>query len=113
MDPRHDILNDEPFWLNVEFYLCGFFASASDRSRRGWWCDGVIPESARNTREGVEVTGRAWIMNSSTDGQWKFTLSVPQSMLRHRPSESTRIEVTLDEPQKRLLLSLFRKASED
>lgn len=112
MDPRHEILRDASFWSSLEFDLCGWFASASDPSLRGRWCDGVLPELARNTREGIEVTGKAWIMNGSSADRWEFTLSVPQKMLRRRRAELTITEVMLDQQRKTLSFSLVRKASE-
>jgi hypothetical protein len=67
--------------------------------------------SARNTREGIEVTGIAWIMSSSSSQKWTFTASVPQKMLKRRRADPVITVLEFNDRQKLLSIELAPKAA--
>jgi hypothetical protein len=103
---RHQVLRDEQFWLKLEYVLCGWFRTCGDRSLGGFWCDGVIPEFAADTREGIEVTGIAWIVDGRNQHKYSFTASIPQRMLARRRDEFVVTELALDLDHKKLTFAV-------
>jgi hypothetical protein len=103
---RHQVLRDEQFWLKLEYVLCGWFRACGDRSLGGFWCDGVIPEFAADTREGIEVTGIAWIVENRKQHKCSFTASIPQRMLARRRDEFVITDLALDLDHKKLAFTV-------
>ena len=103
MSGRHEILEDKDFWLMLEFGISGWFRTCGDKSLGGFWCDGFLPENARNTREGVDVSGTAWLAEGQkAQHKCTFTVSIPQRMLSRRRGEVIFDELTLDIARKQL-----------
>lgn len=103
MNDRHEILQDKDFWLMLELGLSRWFPACGDKSLAGFWCDGFIPENARDTRDGIEVSGTAWVAEGQkAQHKCTFTASIPQRMLSKRRGDVTFNELTLDIARKDL-----------
>jgi hypothetical protein len=107
MNDRHEILKDKEFWLMLEYGMSGWFRTCGDNSLGGFWCDGFIPMTALNTKEGIEVSGTAWVVDGR-DFQHKcsFTAAVPQRMLAKRRDEPLIGDLVLDMNRKELRFSV-------
>jgi hypothetical protein len=109
VNDRHEVLKDGKFWLVLEFRMCGWFRSCGDKSLGGFWCDGFIPESASNTKDGVEVSGVAWIVDGrNCQHKCSFVAAIPQRMLSRRRDNVAIDELTLDMGRKELRFSVCR-----
>jgi hypothetical protein len=103
VNDRHEILQDKDFWLMLEFGLSGWFPVCGDKSLAEFWCDGFIPENAKNMRDGIEVSGTAWVAEGQeAQHRCSFTACIPQRMLSRRRGEVTFSELTLDIARKEL-----------
>jgi hypothetical protein len=97
VNDRHEVLEDAQFWLMLEYGMSGWFRDCGDKSLGGFWCDGFIPESARDTREGVEVSGIAWIAKGrDSQDKFSFVASIPQRMLGGRRAGAAIEDLTID-----------------
>src|SRR5688500_15561847 len=91
---RHEIMHDALFWTSLAFCACGSLRNSEDKMLRGLWIDDLIPTDIKDTKDGVEVEGTAWI---SAVVPYRFVASVPQRML-HRRRERFSIEhLVIDE----------------
>lgn len=100
MSDRHRILADAEFWLALEYRLCGWFRSDGGASLGGFWCDGFLPHSARNTKVGVEIHGSVWIVDARQgQRQYSFVVAVPQRMLHRRRDDVALKDVEIDVAQ--------------
>ncbi len=107
MNDRRDILQDVAFWNALEFGLSGWFRTCGDHALGGLWCDGFSPVSARNTKEGIDVSGTAWVVEGQkSHHQCSFTVSIPQRMLARRRSEIEIADVVLDLDHRRIAFSV-------
>ena len=103
MSDRHDILEDRQFWLVLEYSVSGWFRTCGDNSLGGFWCDGLIPESARCTSDGIDVSGVAWIVDSrSQQHRCSFTAAIPQRALARHRNQMAILNLTLDIDRKEL-----------
>lgn len=103
MNHRHEILKDKQFWLMLEYAMSGWFRTSGDSSLGGFWCDGFIPEAARDTRGGIEVSGIAWVVDGrSAQHKCAFTAAIPQRMLIRRRGEILIGDLVLDMLRKEL-----------
>lgn len=94
---RHQVLEDKTFWLVLEYGLCDWFRTCGDSSLGGYWCDGFVPQSANDTKEGVEVTGIAWIAEGrKPQRKCSFIASIPQRMLSRRRDNFVIADLALD-----------------
>jgi hypothetical protein len=104
---RDNILQDSEFWLKLEYGMSPWFRNCEDTSLRGYWCDGFIPGSMVNTKDGVDVRGTAWIADSPrSQTEWEFRASVPQTMLARRRDQFVITDVVVDRQRKYLALSV-------
>jgi hypothetical protein len=111
VNDRHQILADRKFWLMLEYGLSGWFRTCGNRALGGFWCDGFIPEAARDTREGIEVSGIAWIVDGrKTPHKCSFTAAIPQRMLARRRDDAVVSELTLDLSRKDLHFAVLPAA---
>ena len=107
MRDRHEILSDADFWSRLEFELSGWFRTCGDSALGGYWCDGFVPHSARNTKHGVEVQGAAWIEEGrKSHGQFAFALSIPQRLLLQRRNSAVLVVNDVDVQNRKLQLAL-------
>jgi len=107
MSDRHRILADTDFWSRLEYELSGWFRTSGSNTLGGYWCDGFMPKSARNTKEGVEVQGTAWIEEGRTSrGQFAFVLSIPQKLLLRYANNAVLMVKDIDVERRRLQLAL-------
>ena len=107
MSDRHEILKDNQFWLMLEYGMSGWFRTCGDNSLGGFWCDGFIPESARDTRDGIEVSGTAWVVDGrGSQHKCSFTAAIPQRMLGGRRANVLISDLTLDLNRKDLRFSV-------
>jgi hypothetical protein len=66
-------VNEEDFWVRLEFRISGEFARFADRALRGNWCDGLIPEVYDLAGSSPLVRGRAYAGRSGQE-RWTFEL---------------------------------------
>jgi hypothetical protein len=107
VNDRHEILQDKKFWLMLEFGMSGWFRTCGDNSLGGYWCDGFLPENVTNTRDGIDVSGIAWVAEGQkSQHKCVFTASIPQRMLARRRGDVVFSDLTLDIPRKELRFSV-------
>lgn len=107
MSDRHQILSDTDFWLKLEYELSDWFPICGDRALGGYWCDGFLPESARNTNAGIEVQGAVWIEEGrKSHDRFEFSLSIPQRLLFRRRNNAVLVVNDIDVQRRRLQLAL-------
>jgi len=107
MSDRHQILADTDFWSRLEYELSGWFRTCGDNALGGYWCDGFVPQSASNTKEGVEVQGTSWIEEGrGSRGQFAFVLSIPQRLLFRYGSNAVLTVKDIDVEHRSLQLAL-------
>jgi len=108
---RHEVLKDEQFWLVLEFGMSGWFRTCGDASLGGFWCDGFIPESVTNTKDGIEVSGVAWVVDGrNSQHKCSFTVAIPQRMVSRRRDQVAIDQLTLDMNRKELRFSVCQAA---
>lgn len=107
MSDRYEVLKDNQFWLMLEYGVSGWFRTCGDNSFSGFWCDGFIPESARDTRDGIEVSGTAWVVDGrGLQYRCSFTAAIHQRMLGGRRANVLISDLTLDLNRKDLHFSV-------
>lgn len=107
MNDRHQIMHDAMFWLRLERSAGAWL---HDKVRQGHWIDGFSPEDIRDTRQGVEVEGTAWVcFGQETQVPFRFVVSVPQRMLHRRRNAFVIEDVLLDEERKMLRVWVARE----
>jgi hypothetical protein len=107
VNDRHEVLEDAQFWLMLEYGMSGWFRDCGDKALGGFWCDGFTPVSARDTREGVEVSGIAWIVKGrESQDKFSFIASIPQRMLGGRRADATIGDLTIDLASRELRVSV-------
>ena len=66
-----------------------------------------MPESATDTKRGVDVEGTAWIGDGSqVQHSYRFIVSVPQKILHRREQSFSIEEFRLDEAQQTLQIQI-------
>jgi hypothetical protein len=111
VNERHEVLKDEKFWLVLEFGMSGWFKTCGDKSLGDFWCDGFIPQSANNTKDGIEVSGVAWVVDGrNSQHKCSFTAAIPQRMLSRRRDQIAIGELTLDLNRRELRFSVCQAA---
>jgi hypothetical protein len=91
-------MKDATFWTRLAFTACGWLREADDESLRRLWVDDFIPESATDTKQGVDVQGTAWVGDGPrVQHPYRFIVSVPQKMLHHRRDSFSIDRFILDE----------------
>ena len=68
-------MDEDDFWLALEFRVCGEMDGIEEFRREGMWCDGFSPWFYALDRVPGEITGRVWIgFGSRTQEEWEFKL---------------------------------------
>lgn len=107
MSDRHQILQDADFWLRLEFWLSAWFRESGQPAFAGCWCDGFMPDAARDTRQGLEISGAVWIVNERhSERRFSFVAAVPQRMLHRRRDHCVMTDIVLDEAHSRLTFAV-------
>ena len=107
MNDRHEVLKDSLFWLKLEYGMSGWFRTCGNNSLGGYWCDGFSPVSVRNTRDGIEVSGTAWVVDGrGSQDKYSFTAAIPQLLLGGRRANVVIGDLTLDLNRKDLRFSV-------
>jgi hypothetical protein len=107
MHDRHEILKDADVWLRLEFWLSAWFRENRVHGFLGCWCDGFVPEAARDTRLGIEISGGVWLVNEPHwERRFSFVATVPQRMLHRRRDDCVMTDIVLDEAHSRLTFTL-------
>lgn len=114
MSDRHQIIDDADFWLRLEYDASHRLGRSDDRTLRPFWIDGFLPESATDTKRGVDVTGIAWVGKGSRNQHpYRFIVSVPQAMLVRRRRSFFIEDLLLDATQQtlRIQVAIEKQAS--
>jgi hypothetical protein len=81
-------MDEDEFWLGLEYRVCAELAGMTDSRFRSLWCDGFLSLGIVNhDREGAWVEGTAWIMGGAAysaprrrrgggEGPYRFRLRV-------------------------------------
>src|SRR5208337_2126649 len=92
MNGRHQILNDEEFWLRLEYEASAWLELSDDPALRRFWVDGFVPELATNTKRGIDAEGAVWIGEGGRNQyQYRFVAALPQNLL-HKMARRFHIE---------------------
>mgnify|MGYP003387065291 CR=1 FL=1 len=73
-------LDEERFWVHLEFRICHEFAGLPERRHRYLWCDGFLPNEYLLDGRASRITGTAWIGDGPSQSEWDFALLVPRSV---------------------------------
>lgn len=112
MKKRDYVLIDDEFWRTLEFKLSRCLSASEDLRKRQYWCDGFIPETSVNTKNGVEVVGKVWMVNDKRDTMWDFLATFPQSLLYRTITRYQFKVLEFDPNQSRLVLEISKLKSE-
>jgi hypothetical protein len=71
-------MDEDDFWVRLEFRICAEFQGFDDQQLRRNWCDGLVAEEYELLSPQPCIRGRAWC---GSDGQepWAFKLQVDPS----------------------------------
>lgn len=104
---RHQVIDDKDFWLRLEYETTRWLASSDDRTLRRFWIDGFLPDTITDTKYGVDVEGKAWVVEGQrSDRQYCFVVSVPQEMLYRRRRAFAVGRLLLDEAHQTLQIEV-------
>ena len=107
MSDRHQILNDQEFWTRLEHAASRWLEDSDDPGLRRFWIDGFLPDTATNTKYGADVEGIAWVgIGPRRQEQYRFTASLPQKMLYRQTPGFVIEQLSLDETQQTLHITL-------
>jgi hypothetical protein len=71
-------VDENSFWVSLEFRLCDEFVGLPQRRYQYFWCDGFIPSDYRLDGPSPRITGRCWICNGPQQDEWEFALLLPR-----------------------------------
>lgn len=109
MNDRGQIIADQEFWTRLEFEATGWLAASNDSATKQFWIDGFIPDTAQNTKRGIDIRGIAWVSDGSrSQHPFQFVVSLPQKMLRKK--KPIQIETLRIEPGKKTLIMSLSSA---
>jgi hypothetical protein len=66
-------MEEQDFWVRLEFRICAEFAGFPDKQLRANWCDGLVAEDYDLSAAEPCIRGRAWCGPSGQE-PWRFTL---------------------------------------
>ncbi len=70
-------MDEEAFWIHLEFRVCREFAGMPDRHLRWLWCDGFTPDQYLLDGPSPRIIGQTWICNGPSQDAWSFVLHLP------------------------------------
>ena len=104
---RYQIMRNPLFWTRLAYTSCGLLRESANKSLRRLWIDDFLPESATDTKHGVDFDGIAWVGDGSGAMHgYRFVVSVPQRMLHRRQDEFSIERFDLDEERQTLQLEI-------
>ena len=107
MSERYQIMRNPLFWTQLAYTSCGLLRESANKSLRRLWIDDFLPESATDTKHGVDVDGIAWVGGGSgAMHAYRFVVSVPQMMLRRRQDQFSIERFELDEKRQTLQMEI-------
>ena len=107
MNDRHQLLNDREFWTRLEYAATQWLENSEDVAFRRFWVDGFLPDSAKDTNFGADFEGTAWVgIGARRQDQFRFIASLPQKMLGRQAPPFVIEQLSLDEAQQTLQLTL-------
>jgi hypothetical protein len=68
-------MDEDDFWVRLEFRICAEFRGFDEPELRSNWCDGLIAEDEELLLPHPCIRGRAWCGPTGQD-PWQFTLIV-------------------------------------
>ncbi len=74
-------MDENDFWLSLEFRLCREFQGLCEGRYRNFWCDGFIPSDYMLDHPSPRITGRCWIGNGQWQNEWEFALLLPATFV--------------------------------
>src|SRR5262245_26879853 len=112
MNERHQILDDQDFWTRLEFVASRWLETSDDSDLRRFWIDGFLPDVAKNTRLGMDVEGVALVGDHFRhQWQYRFTVALPQKMVRYWKIPFVIERLSLDEGNQTLQIEVARLKS--
>ena len=71
-------VDENSFWVSLEFRLCHEFMGLPERRYHYFWCDRFIPSQYVLDGPSPRITGRCWICNGPRQAEWEFALLLPR-----------------------------------
>jgi hypothetical protein len=68
-------VDEQDFWVRLEFRICAEFAGFADVRLRRFWCDGLVAEEYDFAGPEPCIRGRAWCGGTGQE-PWRFTLVI-------------------------------------
>jgi hypothetical protein len=73
-------MNEEQFWVELEFRVSREMQGLEDCKRFGLWCDGFVPERCVLEDAPGKIFGRVWIgFGPEEQAPWQFKLTLSDS----------------------------------
>lgn len=70
-------MDEQRFWLALEFRLCREFRGLPVRRLQFVWCDGLVPSAYVLDGPSPRITGRCWIVDGQKQAEWEFAFLLP------------------------------------
>jgi hypothetical protein len=107
MSDRHEIIDDKEFWTRLEYDASRWLEGLDDKTLRGFWIDGFLPDGIKDTKHGIAVEGTVWVGNGPRkQKQYRFVVSIPQRMLHYHRETYTISQLVLSEAQHTLQIEI-------
>jgi hypothetical protein len=107
MSDRHEIIDDKEFWTRLEYDASRWLEGLEDKTLRGLWIDGFLPDGIKDTKHGIDVEGTAWVGDGPRkQNQYRFVVSIPQRMIHHHRETYTISQLVLSEAQQTLQIEI-------
>ncbi|MEV2240614.1 hypothetical protein [Micromonospora sp. NPDC049891] len=68
-------MEEQDFWVRLEFRICAELQGFEDRHLRWYWCDGLVAERYELRAAEPCIRGRAWCGPSGQE-PWQFVLFI-------------------------------------
>src|SRR5262245_47739600 len=103
-------MDENQYWLRLEYRICGEFADMREKRLRTVWCDGLSPKEYCISGRRPRIIGEAWICYGDDQQLWEFTLKLP-ARLKSRaeidwdsllPPRGVTRWLTIDEARRRI-----------
>jgi len=101
-------MQDKEFWSRLEFVFSGWLEESEDKELRRYWCDGISPSKATNTKLGLDIEGDAWIGTRDSMDLFQFNAAIPQDLLKPGEKSYKFKDVEIDPDQRLLSFRLER-----